>query len=201
MLDLARDIIGSQPILTAFLAIGVGYLVGQINIFGFSLGVGAVLFVGPRHRCVRAESPDHRSDRPHRPDHVPLRHRNSLRPAVLRGHDRRGAEIQSSRPDRLPRRPRRGAPLGQMFNIKIGHTLGLYAGSMTSTATLQAALDVTKSKDPVDRLLDRLSFRRDWTDPLHLFHDAAREAEISGQGRSAFTWARFLSARLCRPYA
>src|SRR6188472_3072128 len=46
MLDLARDIIGSQPILTAFLAIGVGFLVGQINIFGFSLGVGAVLFVG-----------------------------------------------------------------------------------------------------------------------------------------------------------
>ena len=38
MLDFARDIIGSQPILTAFLAIGVGYLVGQINIFGFSLG-------------------------------------------------------------------------------------------------------------------------------------------------------------------
>src|SRR5262249_60028046 len=38
--------------------------------------------------------------------------------------------------------------LGQMFNIKIGHTLGIYAGSMTSTATLQAALDVTKSKDP-----------------------------------------------------
>src|SRR5712671_410403 len=46
MLDLARDIIGSQPILTAFLAIGVGYLVGQISIAGFSLGVGAVLFVG-----------------------------------------------------------------------------------------------------------------------------------------------------------
>jgi len=46
MLDVARDIIGSQPILTAFLAIGLGYLVGQISIFGFSLGVGAVLFVG-----------------------------------------------------------------------------------------------------------------------------------------------------------
>src|SRR5260370_12619195 len=46
MLDLAREIIGSQPILTAFLAIGLGYLVGQISIFGFSLGVGAVLFVG-----------------------------------------------------------------------------------------------------------------------------------------------------------
>ena len=46
MIDLARDIIGTQPILKIFLAIGVGYLVGQINLGGFSLGVGAVLFVG-----------------------------------------------------------------------------------------------------------------------------------------------------------
>jgi len=46
MLELARETLGSQPILTAFLAIGLGYLVGQISIFGFSLGVGAVLFVG-----------------------------------------------------------------------------------------------------------------------------------------------------------
>src|SRR5262250_3812264 len=46
MLDVARDIIGTQPILAAFLAIGLGYLVGQISIGGFSLGVGAVLFVG-----------------------------------------------------------------------------------------------------------------------------------------------------------
>src|SRR5262245_34548089 len=46
MISLAREIIGTQPILTLFLAIGLGYLVGQSNIFGFSLGVGAVLFVG-----------------------------------------------------------------------------------------------------------------------------------------------------------
>jgi putative transport protein len=38
--------------------------------------------------------------------------------------------------------------LGHIFGIKIGHTLGIYAGSMTSTATLQAALDVMKNKDP-----------------------------------------------------
>ena len=38
--------------------------------------------------------------------------------------------------------------LGQAFGIKIGHTLGIYAGSMTSTATLQAALDVMGNKDP-----------------------------------------------------
>src|SRR6218665_2903812 len=46
MFDLAREIIGTQPILAIFLAIGIGYLVGQINLGGFSLGVGAVLFVG-----------------------------------------------------------------------------------------------------------------------------------------------------------
>src|SRR6202012_822913 len=46
MIALAQSIIGSQPILATFLAIGVGYLVGQINLGGFSLGVGAVLFVG-----------------------------------------------------------------------------------------------------------------------------------------------------------
>src|SRR5205809_5428363 len=45
MLELARETLGSQPILTAFLAIGLGYLVGQISVAGFSLGVGAVLFV------------------------------------------------------------------------------------------------------------------------------------------------------------
>src|SRR5579863_5326527 len=46
MLETLREIIGTQPILTIFLAIGVGYLVGQIDLGGFSLGVGAVLFVG-----------------------------------------------------------------------------------------------------------------------------------------------------------
>src|SRR5436305_14639919 len=46
MIELAQNIIGSQPILALFLAIGLGYLVGQINLGGFSLGVGAVLFVG-----------------------------------------------------------------------------------------------------------------------------------------------------------
>src|SRR3954447_21344628 len=46
MLETARNILGTQPILDVFLAIGLGYLVGQINIGGFSLGVGTVLFVG-----------------------------------------------------------------------------------------------------------------------------------------------------------
>src|SRR5262249_48286626 len=38
--------------------------------------------------------------------------------------------------------------LGHAFGIKLGHTLGIYAGSMTSTATLQAALRVMRNGEP-----------------------------------------------------
>jgi putative transport protein len=46
MVDSVRELIGAEPILAIFLAVGLGYAVGQISILGFSLGVGAVLFVG-----------------------------------------------------------------------------------------------------------------------------------------------------------
>ena len=83
MFELARDIISTQPILALFLAIGVGYLVGQINLGGFSLGVGAVLFVGLLIGAFAPKSQIIGSDRPDRPDHVPLWHWHPLRPAIL----------------------------------------------------------------------------------------------------------------------
>src|SRR4051795_4567630 len=46
MMAFVSELVGTQPILALFLAIGLGYAVGQINILGFSLGVGAVLFIG-----------------------------------------------------------------------------------------------------------------------------------------------------------
>jgi putative transport protein len=39
-------LLNSQPFIAVFLAIGLGYAAGNIQIAGFSLGVGAVLFVG-----------------------------------------------------------------------------------------------------------------------------------------------------------
>ena len=38
--------------------------------------------------------------------------------------------------------------LGKMFGVDLGQTFGIFAGSMTSTATLQAALDVTGNREP-----------------------------------------------------
>jgi putative transport protein len=45
-MDALRTLLETQLLFTLFLTIGLGYLVGEINIKGFSLGAGAVLFVG-----------------------------------------------------------------------------------------------------------------------------------------------------------
>src|SRR4051812_4814609 len=149
MLDLAREIIGSQPILTAFLAIGVGYLVGQINIFGFSLGVGAVLFVG---LAIGAFAPKAQITGPMGLTGlimflygIGILYGRQFFEGMIGAAGRRynflalvaviaGLLVALG--------------LGKAFAIPAGHTLGMFAGSMTSTATLQAALDVMKNKDP-----------------------------------------------------
>src|SRR6187402_2561831 len=146
MIELAQNIIGTQPILAIFLAIGVGYLVGQINIGGFSLGVGAVLFVGLAIGWFAPKA-------------------QIVGPIGLTGlimflygigilYGRQFFEGMSGAAGIKSNVLALVAVvvglfvalgLGQAFGINIGHTLGLYAGSMTSTATLQAALDVMKN--------------------------------------------------------
>ena len=148
MLDLARDIIGSQPILTAFLAIGLGYLVGQISIGGFSLGVGAVLFVG---LAIGAFAPKAQIIGPIGLTGLImflygigiLYGRQFFEGMFGVGQKYNLLALVACLAGLLV-----ALGLGHVFGIKIGHTLGLYAGSMTSTASLQAAIDVMKNKDP-----------------------------------------------------
>jgi putative transport protein len=45
-MDWLGSLLNSQPFIALFLAIGLGYAAGNIQVAGFSLGVGAVLFVG-----------------------------------------------------------------------------------------------------------------------------------------------------------
>src|SRR3954466_2928055 len=149
MLEMARDIIGTQPILALFLAIGVGYVVGQINIGGFSLGVGAVLFVG---LAIGAFAPKAAITGP-----IGLTGLIMFLYGIGILYGRQFFEGMAGAAGRKYNLLALVAVvaglavalgLGQAFGIKIGHTLGIYAGSMTSTATLQAALDVMQSKDP-----------------------------------------------------
>ena len=148
MLDLARDIIGSQPILTAFLAIGLGYLVGQINIGGFSLGVGAVLFVG---LAIGAFAPKAQITGPIGLTGLIM---FLYGIGILYGRQFFEGMVGVGQKYNLLALVACAASLfvalglGKIFGVKIGHTLGVYAGSMTSTATLQAALDVMNNKDP-----------------------------------------------------
>jgi putative transport protein len=149
MLDIARDIVGTQPILALFLTIGVGYLVGQINFGGFSLGVGAVLFVGlvmgafaPKAQIVG-------------PIGITGLIMFLYGIGILYGRQFfEGMTGAAGRKYNLLALVAVAAGLvvalglGQAFGIKVGHTLGIFAGSMTSTATLQAALDVTGNSEP-----------------------------------------------------
>src|ERR1700760_2670776 len=148
MIELAQNIIGTQPILAIFLAIGVGYLVGQINIFGFSLGVGAVLFVG---LAIGAFAPKAQIIGPIGLTGlimflygIGILYGRQFFEGILGGGQKYNLlALVACLAGLLV-----ALGLGHVFGIKIGHTLGLYAGSMTSTATLQAALDVMKTSEP-----------------------------------------------------
>jgi putative transport protein len=149
MFDLAREIIGTQPILAVFLAIGVGYLVGQIPLGGFTLGVGAVLFVG---LAIGAFAPKSQITGP-----IGLTGLIMFLYGIGVLYGRQFFEGMTGAAGRKYNLLALVAciagllvalGLGQVFGIKVGHTLGIYAGSMTSTATLQAALDVMKNGEP-----------------------------------------------------
>src|ERR1043166_3537049 len=149
MLNAAREIIGTQPILATFLAIGLGYPVGQISIGRFSLGVGAVLFVG---LAIGAFAPKAQITGP-----IGLTGLIMFLYGIGILYGRQFFEGMTGAAGRkynllaliaVVAGLAVALGLGKAFDIKLGHTLGIFAGSMTSTATLQAALDVMKNSEP-----------------------------------------------------
>ena len=149
MLDFAREIIGSQQILAVFLAIGVGYLVGQINFGGFSLGVGAVLFVG---LAIGAFAPKAQINGPIGITGLIM---FLYGIGILYGRQFfEGVTGTAGRKYNLLALIACVAGLlvalgfGKVYGIAVGHTLGIFAGSLTSTPTLQAALDAMRNGEP-----------------------------------------------------
>src|SRR6476660_3975314 len=132
MIELAQNIIGTQPILTVFLAIGLGYIVGQINIGGFSLGVGAVLFVG---LALGAFAPKAAITGP-----ISLTGLIMFLYCIGILYGRQFFEGMLGSAGRkynflaaigVLAGLAVALGLGQVFGVKIGHTLGVFAGSMT----------------------------------------------------------------------
>jgi putative transport protein len=148
VLDTVRQLLEHSPLLALFAAIGIGYAIGRISIAGFSLDIGAVLFAG---LALGAFAP-------------------KAAPPALVGSIGLvmflyGIGIQYGRqffaglagPGLLWNAiGGAGVAAGLLvtivaiksFGVPVPQAIGLFAGSLTSTPTLQAAIDAAGNRDP-----------------------------------------------------
>ncbi|KXU84418.1 YidE/YbjL duplication [Paraburkholderia monticola] len=146
-MDAVRTFLDSQPLFALFLTIAIGYLIGEINIKGVALGSGAVLFVG---LAIGAFAP------------------KSAPPALLGTLGlllflygigiQYGAQFFRGLTSREGMKANAAAFIGVIasglvacafirFGITLADSLGMFAGSGTSTASLQVAIASMKSND------------------------------------------------------
>lgn len=145
-MDAIRTLLETQPLFTLFLTVALGYLVGEINIKGFSLGSGAVLFVG---LAIGGFAP------------------KAAPPAMLGTLGlllflygvgiQYGAQFFKGLTSADGLKANAAAFLGvlgagflslalvPLFGIKLDEALGLFAGAGTSTSTLQAVISALHS--------------------------------------------------------
>src|SRR3954469_19114085 len=148
-MDFIRTLLEQQPLMALFLTIAIGYLVGEINVKGFSLGVGAVLFVALGMGWFAPKS-------------VPAPMVGTLGLALFLY----GVGVQYGKQFFIGLTSRAGLKANIMaltgvlaagavsllfvktLDLKLGYGLGLFAGSGTSTPTLQAAIATLGNDDP-----------------------------------------------------
>jgi putative transport protein len=148
-MELIRTLLEQQPLMALFLTIAIGYLVGEINVKGFSLGVGAVLFVALAVGWFAPKS-------------VPAPMVGTLGLALfLYGVGiQYGKQFFTGLVSPAGRRANLMALIGVLaagavslvfvktMGLNLGYALGLFAGSGTSTPTLQAAIATLGNDDP-----------------------------------------------------
>jgi putative transport protein len=140
-MDFVRSLLEQQPLMALFLTIAIGYLVGAINLKGFSLGAGAVLFVALAVGWFAPKSAP-----------APMVGTFGLAIFLYAVGIQYGKQffVGLTSPDGI--KANIMSLVGvlfsgvvcllfiRMFAIPPGHALGLFAGGGTSTATLQAAI-------------------------------------------------------------
>lgn len=148
-MELIKALLEQQPMMALFLTIAIGYLVGEINIKGFSLGVGAVLFVALAMGWFAPKSAP-----------APMVGTLGLALFLYAVGVQYGKQFFIGLVSPSGRRANLMAMIGvllsgvvsvvfvQTMDIKLGYALGLFAGSGTSTATLQAAIAALANDDP-----------------------------------------------------
>jgi putative transport protein len=148
-MDEIRTFLEQQPMLALFLTIAIGYLVGEINIKGFSLGAGAVLFVAIAIGWFAPKSAP-----------APMIGSLGLALFLYTVGIQYGKQFFMGLTSAQGIRANVIAIVGVLLagvlslmfvrwaNISPGTAFGLFAGSGTSTATLQAALAAAGNQDP-----------------------------------------------------
>ena len=148
-MEVIKAFLEQQPMMALFLTIALGYLLGEINIKGFSLGVGAVLFVALFMGWFAPKS-------------VPAAMVGTLGLALFlyAVGIQYGKQFFSGLTSPHGRPANLMSLIGvllaglvslvfvKMIGVELGVGLGLFAGSGTSTPTLQAAIEALRNDDP-----------------------------------------------------
>ena len=148
-MEFLRTLLEQQPMLALFLTIALGYLAGEINIKGFSLGAGAVLFVAIAVGWFAPKSAP-----------APMIGSLGLALFLYTVGIQYGKQFFMGLTSAQGIRANFMAIVGVLcagfasilfvkwMNISPGIAYGLFAGAGTSTATLQAALSAVGNNDP-----------------------------------------------------
>ena len=148
MLDTVRQLLEQSPILALFATIGIGYAIGRISIAGFSLDIGAVLFAG---LALGALAP--KSAPPALVSSIGLvmfLYGIGIQYGRQFFAGLRGAGLKWNLLGALAVLASLAVALWSIstFGLSLAHALGMFAGALTSTPTLQAAIDAIGNGSP-----------------------------------------------------
>ena len=141
--------LNAQPFIALFLVIGLGYAAGQVRIGGLSLGIGAVLFVG---LGVGAIAP--KAAPPGLLGTVGLvlflygigiQYGRDFFKGLMSSF---GLKANCLAALAVLMACVAAAIMGRVFGLGPDFVAGMFAGSLTSTSTLQAAMDASGSNNP-----------------------------------------------------
>jgi putative transport protein len=148
-MDFLKALLEQQPLIALFLTIAIGYLVGEINVKGFSLGVGAVLFVALAVGWFAPKSAP-----------APMVGTIGLALFLYAVGIQYGKQFFIGLTSAAGLKANMIALVGVLAagivslifirtrDISLGYSLGLFAGAGTSTPTLQAAIATLGNDDP-----------------------------------------------------
>ena len=148
-MEMMKALREAQPLMATFLTIAIGYLVGEISIKGFSLGVGAVLFVALGMGWLAPSSAP-----------APMVGTLGLALFLYPVGVQYGAQFFRGLTSAKGLRANLIASIGVLLSgavsvaltaamdLDLPHALGLFAGSGTNTPALQAAIATLGNDDP-----------------------------------------------------